>query len=229
MPLPARCVSRSNFTRQGRCSATSAPDPSAWEFFNASLRTAECYIGHSPLLIPSHSFRRDAAKGGLSFEAGKPDSVCAPGGAVIVISLTACAAFRRGEMRHTRGYGTGRPAAYFALHRIGFFLPPSLLTARWALTPPFHYDRRSSGDARRLLVLCDTIRRRRMWPAAPRLEQKRIRPASLRTTEPARQRFSTGILPGGVRTFLSKFQERARRLGPHLGIKELGATIWPRS
>ena len=26
-------------------------------------------------------------------------------------------------MRHTRGYGTGRPATYFALHRTGFFVP----------------------------------------------------------------------------------------------------------
>ena len=27
-------------------------------------------------------------------------------------------------MRHTRGYWTGRPATYFALHRKGFFVPP---------------------------------------------------------------------------------------------------------
>ena len=30
---------------------------------------------------------------------------------------------RRSGMRHTRGCWTGRPAAYFALHRIGFFVP----------------------------------------------------------------------------------------------------------
>jgi len=43
-----------------------------------------------------------------------------------------------GRMRLTRGYRTGRPAAYSVLHRIGFFVPPSLPSARWALTPPFH-------------------------------------------------------------------------------------------
>ena len=100
-----------------------------------SIQNSAFGIRHSELVIPFAATRR---KAGLSFEAGKPDSVCAPGGAVIVISLTACAAFRRSEMRHTRDCWTGRPAAYFALHRIGFFLPPSLLTARWALTPPFH-------------------------------------------------------------------------------------------
>ena len=42
------------------------------------------------------------------------------------------------RVRHTRGYGTGRPAAYFALHQTGFFLPPTSPLARWALTPPFH-------------------------------------------------------------------------------------------
>ena len=31
----------------------------------------------------------------------------------------------RRRVRHTRGYGTGRPAAYFALHQTGFFVPPA--------------------------------------------------------------------------------------------------------
>jgi hypothetical protein len=41
----------------------------------------------------------------------------------------------------------------------------------------------------------------------------------LRPVAAARRRFSTGILPDGVRTFLSKFQIRARRLGRALGSK----------
>jgi len=41
-------------------------------------------------------------------------------------------------VRHTRGYRTGRPATYFALHQTGFFVPPTSPSARWALTPPFH-------------------------------------------------------------------------------------------
>jgi hypothetical protein len=42
---------------------------------------------------------------------------------------------------------------------------------------------------------------------------------ALRPVAAARRRFSTGILPDGVRTFLSKFQIRARRLGRTLGSK----------
>ena len=38
----------------------------------------------------------------------------------------------RKRVRHTRGYGTGRPAAYFALHQTGFFMPPTSPLARWA-------------------------------------------------------------------------------------------------
>ena len=47
-------------------------------------------------------------------------------------------AMRAPEMRHTRDLWTGRPIAYFALHRAGFTLPPASRPARWALTPPFH-------------------------------------------------------------------------------------------
>src|SRR5690349_5337537 len=42
---------------------------------------------------------------------------------------------------------------------------------------------------------------------------------ALRPVAAARRRFSTGILPDGVRTFLSKFQIRARRLRRALGSK----------
>src|SRR4051812_38678349 len=49
------------------------------------------------------------------------------------------------RLQHTRGCWAGRPATYFALHRTGFFVPPTSPSARWALTPPFHHYCRSSG------------------------------------------------------------------------------------
>jgi len=67
------------------------------------------------------------------FGAGKPDSVPRltalrssflsgqPCGRTVPAAATEADAAR---MRHTRGYWTGRPATYFALHRKGFFEPP---------------------------------------------------------------------------------------------------------
>ncbi len=71
-------------------------------------------------------------------------------------------------MRHTRGYWTGRPATYFALHQKGFFLPPTSPSARWALTPPFHpYPSDPPyGGANGRYVFCDTVRRRALTRAA---------------------------------------------------------------
>jgi hypothetical protein len=68
----------------------------------------------------------------------------------------------RRRMRHTRGYRTGRPAAYFALHQTGFFVPPTLPSARWALTPPFHPypSEPPCGESNGRFVFCDTVRRR---------------------------------------------------------------------
>jgi len=40
-------------------------------------------------------------------------------------------------MRHTRGCWTGRPAAYFALHRIGFFVPPASRRGAVGFYPTF--------------------------------------------------------------------------------------------
>ena len=54
-------------------------------------------------------------------------------------------------MRHTRGCRTGRPAAYFALHRIGFFVPPASRRGAVGPCPTF------SPSPRRLRV----FRRRR--------------------------------------------------------------------
>ena len=113
---------------------------------------------------------------------------------------------------------------------LGFSCRPSRDGARWALTPPFHPDperaalRRVEQGGLFSVTLSVT---RGMWPAVPRLEQKRVCAVVLRPADTARQRFLPGILPGGVRTFLSKLQ-RAWRY-PRLGIKELGATIWPQN
>ena len=80
----------------------------------------------------------------------------------------------------------------------------------------------------RRYIFCDTVRHHGIWPVVPRLEQKRAYAMVLRPADTARQRFSPGILPGGVRTFLSEVQKPARRY-PRLGIKEPGATTWPRN
>ena len=108
-------------------------------------------------------------------------------------------------MRHTRGYRTGRPAAYFALHQTGFFVPPTLPSARWALTPPFHpfspVFRFSAFAVFRFsdqwFIFCDTIRRRGIDP------QRLHLPFS-----------SCSVLPYGVRTFLSKFIRTRLLTGP---------------
>jgi hypothetical protein len=119
---------------------------------------------------------------------------------------SACA--ERREMRHTRGCWTGRPAAYFALHRTGFALPPPLLAARWALTPPFHHHRAVAREAVCFLWHCPS----------PRLETRRLRsPCGWRS-----------VLPCGVRTFLSE-DSNGRGCCPRLGIKELGATARPQN
>ena len=59
-----------------------------------------------------------------------------------------------GRLQHTRGYGTGRPATYFALHRKGFFVPSRSRVTRWALTPPFHPYPPWPGEAGRRRAVC---------------------------------------------------------------------------
>jgi len=70
-------------------------------------------------------------------------------------------------MRHTRGYWAGNPAAYFALHRKGFVLPPASRRARWAFTPPFHPYRTVARAAVYSLWHCAVTA---LWDAAPALE-----------------------------------------------------------
>ena len=82
-----------------------------------------------------------------------------------------------GESRTLARFGQrAGPAlpSYLVLHHAGFAMPPSLLTERWALTPPFHpylsgepkkMSRRfsfelSPGSKRRRYSLCGTVRER---------------------------------------------------------------------
>ena len=127
----------------------------------------------------------------------------------------------RRRMQHTRGYRTGRPATYFALHRKGFFVPPTSPSTRWALTPPFHpypFDaplaRLAQGRPRAAssgrFVLCDTVRRRALTRGARACREARA------ASCPA------------VSGLSSPNFYRARRY-PRLGIKELGATTRPQS
>jgi hypothetical protein len=119
---------------------------------------------------------------------------------------------RRFKLQHTRGYGTGHPATYFALHRTGFFVPPTSPLARWALTPPFHYDRPALSEPSevRLLVFCDTVRRHALTRAA------RACGEACAASCPAVSGLSSpNFYPA--------------RVSPHLGIKELRATTKPQS
>jgi len=122
-------------------------------------------------LSASNRSRRAAAGLKLSFGAGKPDFVprlaarwtsflSSPCG--LVLRSLSAEAIKRSRMRHTRGYRAGHPAAYFALHRTGFFVPPTLPSTRWALTPPFHpcLSEPPCGESNRRFIFCDTVRRR---------------------------------------------------------------------
>ncbi len=176
-----------------------------------SLVTRHLSVG-APLRAPRKTF---------SFGAGKPDSVphlamlrssflsrspC--GGRGLPARLRGCS-----RLRHTRGCWAGHPATYFALHRTGFFMPPTSPSARWSLTPPFHpcpdRARLAAGRTGRF-VFCDTFRRRALTRDA-------------RTCREARAA-SCPVVSG----LSSPNFYRARRY-PRLGIKELGATTRPQS
>src|SRR4051812_32780357 len=117
------------------------------------------------------------------------------------------------RMRHTRGYGTSRPATYFALHRKGFFVPSRSRATRWALTPPFHHHLIDlpRGESNGLSVFCDTVRQRALTRVARTCGEARAASCSM---------------VSGLSS--PNFLKRARHY-PRLGIKELGATTRPRS
>ncbi len=176
--------------------------------------------GVAGVVTPAPRLGRDPKE--TWFWGGKPDSVppaCAGFGrhfsqgrlATTLPSGRAAFAERR-RVRHTRGYRTGHPAAYFALHQTGFFVPPSSLTTRWALTPPFHpylpsLDKPSEGGR---YILCDTVRRRALKRGARACGEARAA--------------SCPVVSG----LSSPNIERARHY-PRLGIKELGATTSPKT
>ena len=130
--------------------------------------------------------------------------------ACLAADLASCDRLREhNQLQHTRGYGTGRPATYFALHRKGFFVPPTLPLARWALTPPFHPHQRETSP-RWQFVFCDTVRRHALTRAAHACGE------ACAASCPAVSGLSS---PNFYRA----------RVSPHLGIKELGATTKPQS
>ena len=85
----------------------------------------------------------------------------------------ACAAMRLiPGVIHPAGAGLAARAGRFpcyVLHRVGFVLPPSLQSERWALTPPFHPGRQEPRGAHRWYVFCDTFRDRSLALPAPML------------------------------------------------------------
>ena len=50
-----------------------------------------------------------------------------------------------------------RSLPYVTLLQVGFAMPHSLPSARWALTPPFHPDRLARNRANRRFVFCGTV------------------------------------------------------------------------
>ena len=64
-------------------------------------------------------------------------------------------------------FGTGRQPkrSCSVLHRMGFFVPPSLRRGRWALTPPFHPYRRTCVRWR--FIFCDTFRQHGLSSGPP--------------------------------------------------------------
>ncbi len=105
----------------------------------------------------------------------KPNSVFSAKAEEAVISLmrpTRYAGPFRGHKRATWS------VTYMVLHLAGFVAsrtlsdsgsrggPPSSLTARWSLTPPFHLFLGVIEDAG-MCIFCDTFRFRRIWPSEP--------------------------------------------------------------
>ena len=95
-----------------------------------------------------------------------------------------------GGCRRLRGVLGRRPdPSCSVLHRMGFFVPPRLRSGRWAFTPPFHPCRPTCAGVGGMFSVTLSVD----WDFGPSL------PRILR-----------GMLPCGVRTFLSR---PASRLG----------------
>ena len=114
-----------------------------------------------------------------------------------VICLTPCLTAGRGPCglrpipggcRRSRGVLGRRPdPSCSVLHRMGFFVPPCLRSGRWAFTPPFHPCRSACAEVGGMFSV--TLSVDRDFGLGP--------PRILR-----------GMLPCGVRTFLSRLALR---------------------
>jgi hypothetical protein len=134
----------------------------------------------------------------------------------------------RRRVQHTRGYGTGRPATYFALHRTGFFVPSRSRGTRWALTPPFHPCRRRVEGKGRGSRNCSPVPRLRPSPFQRRsVFCDTVRQHALTHAARACREACAASCP--VVSGLSSPSFYRARVSPHLGIKERGATTRPRS
>ena len=120
----------------------------------------------------------------------KPDSVILRKRTHSFIYRKSSTPISKSGVRHTRNHRAGHPVPYSVLHRIGFVMPPPLPSGRWALTPPFHLCQTFRKNATWPFVFCDTFRRLNIDVQTPPLAR--------------------GILPCGVRTFLSPILPRER-------------------
>lgn len=90
--------------------------------------------------------------------------------------------------RRSRGVLGRRPDPFCSvLHRMGFFVPPCLRLGRWAFTPPFHPCRPACAGVGGMFSVTLSVNRD-FGPGSPRVLR--------------------GMLPCGVRTFLSRLALR---------------------
>ena len=93
-----------------------------------------------------------------------------------------------GGCRRLRGVLGRRPdPSCSVLHRMGFFVPPCLRSGRWAFTPPFHPCRPACAGVGGMFSVTLSVDRD-FGPGPPRILR--------------------GMLPCGVRTFLSRLALR---------------------
>ena len=93
-----------------------------------------------------------------------------------------------GGSRRLRGVLGRRPdPSCSVLHRMGFFVPPCLRSGRWAFTPPFHPCRPACAGVGGMFSVTLSVNRD-FGPGSPRVLR--------------------GMLPCGVRTFLSRLALR---------------------
>lgn len=100
----------------------------------------------------------------------------------------------------TSSIRTGCPFPCSVLHHLGFIVPPSLLTGRWALTPPFHPYRPGVPTGGMFSVTLSVEADLR--PLLPRILRGRL-PCGVRTFLPPASR-QTSDRPPVVKTSLQR-------------------------